>query len=247
VTRQSSRARSIGARVTGHDEYGIALGLILLTILASAASPLPLAQLAAAIIASATLVFILRTSKASRRDVRTVVFVAVATLVLATVAVWLGLEERNPYSVVIILMSIIAPVAIVRRLLAGDAITLQTVAGALCIYLLIGLFFASLYSIFDGVEGRFFTQTTTPNQSDFLYFSYITITTVGYGDLTAASPFGQMLAVTEALVGQIYLVAGVAVLVSNLGRRRKGDEAAPTDMIDELRALVDDAESESVP
>ncbi len=53
-----------------------------------------------------------------------------------------------------------------------------------------------------------------------MYFSFITMATVGYGDLTAQGGLGRALAVTEGLFGQIYLVTAVAALVSNLGRRR---------------------------
>jgi len=64
----------------------------------------------------------------------------------------------------------------------------------------------------------FFVQVQTPQTGDFVYFSYITITTTGYGDLTAASNFGRMLAASEALIGQLYLVSVVALLVGNVGR-----------------------------
>ena len=53
-----------------------------------------------------------------------------------------------------------------------------------------------------------------------LYFSFATLTTVGYGDVLTRSDLGHTLAVTEALVGQIYLVTVVALLVSDLGSRR---------------------------
>ncbi len=59
------------------------------------------------------------------------------------------------------------------------------------------------------------------DQNDFLYFSLATLTTTGYGDLTAAGELGRTLAVLEALLGQIYLVTVVALLVSNLRRPTK--------------------------
>jgi voltage-gated potassium channel Kch len=61
---------------------------------------------------------------------------------------------------------------------------------------------------------------TAPRSIDFLYFSYVTLTTVGYGDLTAAGDLGRMLAVTEALLGQLYLVTVVALVIGNIGRER---------------------------
>ena len=67
---------------------------------------------------------------------------------------------------------------------------------------------------------QFFVQTAKPTSADDLYFSFITLTTVGYGDLTAATSLGRSIAVLEALVGQIYLVTIVSVLVSRLGRSR---------------------------
>ena len=57
--------------------------------------------------------------------------------------------------------------------------------------------------------------------ADYLYFSFVTQTTVGYGDLTAAGGFGRALAVLEALIGQLYLVTVIALLVSNLGSARR--------------------------
>jgi hypothetical protein len=59
---------------------------------------------------------------------------------------------------------------------------------------------------------------------DFVYYSFVTMTTLGYGDLTARANLGRMLSVTEALFGQLYLVSVVAVLVANIGRQRIRDE-----------------------
>ena len=56
---------------------------------------------------------------------------------------------------------------------------------------------------------------------DYLYFSFITMTTVGYGELVPGPDSIRMLAVTEALVGQIFLVTALALLVGNLGRHRR--------------------------
>ena len=65
-------------------------------------------------------------------------------------------------------------------------------------------------------SGPFFVQTAHATTPDFLYFSFITQTTVGYGDFTAAGDLGRALAVVEALTGQLYLVTIIAVLVSRL-------------------------------
>ena len=78
------------------------------------------------------------------------------------------------------------------------------------------MFFAFLYGVIGHHRGGFFAGGQVPTVAHCLYFSFTTLTTVGYGDFTAASNLGHTLSVTEALIGQIYLVTVVAVIVSNL-------------------------------
>jgi voltage-gated potassium channel Kch len=95
----------------------------------------------------------------------------------------------------------------------------------------VGLIFGVAYAtISDISDTSFFNPPGSYGRDDFLYFSYTTLTTVGYGDLVAATNLGRSLAITEALVGQIYLVTVVAVIISNLeavrpGRRRSKEPA----------------------
>ena len=118
-------------------------------------------------------------------------------------------------------MAIAAPIAIVRRLSHEKVVNVQVLAGALCLYLLIGLFFSFVYRAIGVVnDAPLFVQTTTKSSTDITYFSYVTLTTVGYGDFTAAQNGVKMLAVTEALFGQLYLVSAVALVVSQFGRGR---------------------------
>jgi uncharacterized membrane protein len=70
-------------------------------------------------------------------------------------------------------------------------------------------------------QGPFFANVDAPDGTDYLYFSFVTLTTVGYGDLVARGSLGRMLAVSEALLGQLYLVTVVALLVGNVGRPRR--------------------------
>jgi hypothetical protein len=64
----------------------------------------------------------------------------------------------------------------------------------------------------------YFVQTKSPASIDYAYFSYTTLATVGYGDFTAATGIGRMISISEALVGQLFLVSAVALLVGNIGR-----------------------------
>jgi hypothetical protein len=97
----------------------------------------------------------------------------------------------------------------------------QSVTGAICVYVLIGLMFTLVYGAAAAFgSGSFFAQGTDGTTSVRLYFSYVTLATLGYGDYTPSGDFGHTAAVSEALIGQLYLVTVVALLVSNFGRRR---------------------------
>ena len=121
--------------------------------------------------------------------------------------------------------------AIARRLWRHAEISVLTVLGALCIYVLLGMSFAFVFEAVGNLGSQpFFAQQEGGTRSDYVYFSFITMATVGYGDLTAQGGFGRALAVIEALFGEIYLVTAVAALVGNIGRarvpRRGSDEEA---------------------
>jgi hypothetical protein len=109
-------------------------------------------------------------------------------------------------------------VAGIRRI---PYVSVQTVLGAVCVYLVLGLLYAVIDSIVGTMAGdQFFKQHSGANSSDYTYFSFITLCTVGYGDLTPGIRVARALAVSEALVGQLYLVTVIAVVVGNLGRPR---------------------------
>jgi voltage-gated potassium channel Kch len=96
-------------------------------------------------------------------------------------------------------------------------VTVTVVAGVLCLYLLVGLFFAFTYIAVQNLGGApFFASGDAATSTRSIYFSFVTMTTVGYGDFTARTNLGHTLAVTEALLGQIYLVTVVAAIVSRL-------------------------------
>lgn len=87
--------------------------------------------------------------------------------------------------------------------------------GGVLVLLLITFVFTAIGDI--GSQ-RFFAQQASASTADYLYFSYVTLTTVGYGDLTAAGDVARAVAVLEASLGRIYLVTVIALLVANLGR-----------------------------
>jgi len=107
------------------------------------------------------------------------------------------------------------------RLLREQGVTPQAVAGALAVYLLLGVVFALAIGVAARLHhGPWFAQGTDGTTSDQLYFSFTALTTTGFGDLSAGTRGGRALTVLEMLTGQIYLVTVIALLVGNLGRRR---------------------------
>jgi hypothetical protein len=114
-------------------------------------------------------------------------------------------------------------VAIAVGVIDQDEVNARSVTGAVCIYLLFGLLFLFVYS---GIallgSGPFFAQGTDGTRALRLYFSYVTLATLGYGDYTPAGDLGHTVAVLEALVGQLYLVTVLALLVSRLRGKDAG-------------------------
>ena len=129
---------------------------------------------------------------------------------------------------------LVAPVVILNRIIRHETVGLETILGAICVYVLIAIAFAGIYAgINDSEPTGFFAQQVAVNNVDFLYFSFVTITTVGYGDLTAGTSTGRVLVTFEALIGQIFLVTLVARLVSMYGSRQRPARAGPDDVADD--------------
>jgi ion channel len=138
--------------------------------------------------------------------------VALAPLVLIfDSASIIGLTYLLPAA---LLVTATLPVTI-NRVLHHRRVTYETVLGALCAYVLVGLLFAFLYlAVADLRDSPFFAQPGAHAQSEYLYYSFVALTTLGFGDLSPAVGLPQALTVLEALLGQIFLVTLVARLVT---------------------------------
>ncbi len=174
------------------------------------------------VIVSATLAVALWTSFAETRRVRELVVllgivVAVVQLVTdggASTAVANALSGLFVVAIV---------VAIVRGLASAGEINRQSVLGAISVYLLVGMLFTFAFSVVAVAgSGEFFAEGGDGTRSIRQYFSFATLTTVGYGDYTAAGDLGRTLANLESLFGQLYLVTVVGILVSRMSVRREG-------------------------
>ena len=109
-----------------------------------------------------------------------------------------------------------ALLAILNRVSRHRQVTFQTVMGGVAAYALIAFVMAALYHGMDLLTGTTFLNGVV-SDGDYVYFSFVTLTTVGYGDITAATDVAKRLVVVEAFVGQVFLVALVARLVSLWG------------------------------
>lgn len=117
---------------------------------------------------------------------------------------------------------VLVPVAIVMEFRRDLRVTVQSVMAALCIYVVLGMFFASAAAAVSAIGGAaYFAGQQSATSADYTYFSFITLATVGYGDLVPVLGLGRALAVLEGLLGQLYLVTVVALVVGNLGLQRR--------------------------
>ena len=136
-----------------------------------------------------------------------------------TVAATVVGASLRPIAVVLCLLLAITPFAIGRRILVRETrIDIETLAGTIDIYVLFGMFFAALYATIEQFTSTaFFAQATQATANTFTYFSFVTLATLGYGDLTPATDLGRSLVVFEAMLGQIFLVTVIARVVAMLG------------------------------
>jgi Ion channel len=213
---ERSRLQALGDIVLGPDSYGIVfLFLVVDYVFLTVGWHGNVALIVTSVWLGLTVLLTFRTSEVPHR-LMLAVRVAVALVVAAAIGVALGGGDRA-YGTIVILSSLLvlaSPIAIGWRILHHSRVTTQTVLGALCIYVLIGLVFANADYGVQLVSGHsFFAQPGQHGPADFAYFSYITMATVGYGDLSPATGLPRTNAVLEALVGQIFLVVLVARLV----------------------------------
>lgn len=105
---------------------------------------------------------------------------------------------------------------IVRRVVSFATVTIQSIYAAVSAYLILGLMYAAFYAAdYQAEHHHFFAGHEGPSNSQtFQYFSFTTLTTLGYGDFTAAHNGGRAIAMLEALTGQIFLATLVARLVA---------------------------------
>ena len=191
-----------------------------------------LGNLVAQVVGTAMLVLALYACGVARRWRRGLIIVATIGLVGRVLAIAVTGEAASelardarlaPWGPLILMT--LTFLFVCYRLTRHRRITSATLLGAITGYLLIPLVFYYAFLAVDAVQGRFFNEAQAG--TDFMFFSLTTVTTLGYGKPTPATDVGQLLATTEALIGQLYLVVVVALIVglmaSNWGGRDDRD------------------------
>jgi len=204
--------------------YGLLLVATLLSLgVQGIAPPGPVQQIVVAALSGASLVLAFRAAQLPRAAVRAAAGLAVLVLVVTVVKATAGGVGEGAVRLMNAALLVLGPPAValgvIRDLRTSRQVRIQAVMGVLALYMLVGMLFGFVYGAVDLLGGDpFFANGATASVSHCLYFSFTTLTTVGYGDFVARSDLGHTLAVFEALIGQIYLVTVVSLIVSNLGR-----------------------------
>jgi len=206
----------IQRRRSSHS-YGFVLALLVLAFVFTAAAPdKAWAAALLVVIEGVTLLSAIWTSGLSGS--RLLLFMA-ASAVLAIPGLMAngGSSSQGAANGVNALLLVVTCGAILSGIVDQGVVNVQSVLGSICVYLALGMIFTFIYGTVAQLgHADFFAEGTDGTSAIRLYFSFATLTTVGYGDYTAAANPGQTLAVVEALMGQIYLVTVVALIVGHL-------------------------------
>ena len=224
------RLRKRAARVRASQSYRPLVAAIVLLLVFTISMPeAPWARAVLVIVEGCTLLIASRTAGLVAHGRMALRGLVVATVGVAVVGFFLtGTTGDGAGWLAGTLLLAGTAAVIVVGVTDQDTINQQSISGAICVYLLLGLVFEQIYAAVAAIgSGPFFAQGTDGTTGIRAYFSYVTLATLGYGDYTPAASLGRTLVVIEALLGQLYLVTVVAVLVSRVGRSRV--RPGPTD------------------
>lgn len=209
-------------RLRASQSYASVLVLIVVTVVFLFAAPTEKWSLSVnVLLGSAMLAVAIRAAGVGKARPALALFAVGAMIAVAQ----LGVDRRTVTGVVWFMdVAFVAATIVVIGVGVVDQreINRRSISGAVCVYLLIGILFTFAYGGLATLgSGDFFAQGTDGTIADRVYFSCVTLATLGYGDYTAAGSLGRALSISEALLGQLFLVTIVALLVGRFGQRKE--------------------------
>ncbi|MGZ8565805.1 MAG: potassium channel family protein [Actinomycetota bacterium] len=203
------------------QSYGLVLLLIIASYVLSVSLTAPRAASLVLFVQIGTVWIALRTAKAHPRVLR-LAFVLMAVAAIAAVAGAIRPDDTRPFVFFLsCVLYFIAPISIVRHLAQRSGVDQETMLGAIAAYLLLGMFYAFLYrTIGELQDAPFFGIDGEGTMPQVLFFSFTTLSTTGYGNLVPAGNPGQTFAVTEMVLGQLFLITAVGKIVTEWRPKR---------------------------
>ncbi|MBS1676314.1 MAG: hypothetical protein JST08_02900 [Actinobacteria bacterium] len=217
------------------DAFGLVFCLVIVTyVLTSLLGNTGWSSVLVMLAVSATSVVALTSSHVRPHWVHIAIYISLFGLLMALIAAVSGNDDWLDLGALAqVLLLSAAMAAVLIRVVTSAEVNARTILGAISVYTVLGLLFAFLYEAIGRIQGSpFFENHAHLHHSDYLFFSYTTLTTTGYGDLVPGGQPGRMLAGIEMLLGQIFLVTLVAGLVAlwrpgtSIRRRREQRAAA---------------------
>ncbi|MEM9451222.1 MAG: potassium channel family protein [Cyanobacteria bacterium P01_E01_bin.6] len=163
-----------------------------------------------------------------------VIFVAIAAVgFFLDIILTLGWVSTSVTPMILTFLSIYivffgsAALLILQNIVKTPRVTMDMVRGGICVYLLLGYFWALLYAMVYTLDGNAFSSALLTDDSylNLLYFSFVTLTTLGFGDIVPVNEVASVFTILEALVGQMYPTVFIALLVGGyLANRQIPDE-----------------------
>jgi len=158
--------------------------------------------------------------KGSRRALWFGAIMAVAGIISNMLAIKTGEDEYRILGLVTLFLFLLQTIILAARAVLAEKINRSNgILGAVCVYLLLGVLWSLLYGLIETAIPGSFNGVTLDHEgshfNDLLYFSFVTLTTLGYGDISPAKDVARVFVYLEAIVGQFYLAVLVAGLVGS--------------------------------
>ncbi len=187
-------------------------------------------ELVLSLISVYAIIIIVKTFSLKSKFLRLYAIIASTTFLLEVIG-RLELSNLFPIAFLLLIQLIyilylsIAAILILRDIFLSPKTTLDNIRGGVCVYLLIGFIWSLLYGITASLDTEAFSQPIIEAESygRAVYFSFTTLTTLGYGDIIPVSPLAKMLTNLEAIIGQLYPSILMAILISDYLSQRKSN------------------------